>query len=49
MKDMPPTLTIRLSPELRVALEIAAKRADRPVSYLVRKLIADWCEKQQEH
>jgi predicted transcriptional regulator len=47
-RDTPPTLTIRLQPELRIALEIAAKRADRTVSYLVRRLIAEWCEKQQE-
>lgn len=42
MDDIPPVLHVRLPPELRLALEAAAKKADRSVSYLVRAAIVDW-------
>ncbi len=38
----PAPLSIRFEPAMRRALERAAKADDRPVSALVRKIIADW-------
>ena len=37
-----PPLSVRLEPEIREALERAAKEDLRPVSHLVQKIVADW-------
>jgi predicted transcriptional regulator len=42
MEALAPTITIRLPPELRVQLEHAAAKEDRPLSYIVRKALAEW-------
>jgi predicted transcriptional regulator len=39
------TLHIRMAPELRTALERAARAEDRPVSWLARRIIADWLKR----
>lgn len=44
MKDAP--LTIRLEPEMRQALAAIAAAEDRPVSRLIRRILADWLRKQ---
>ena len=41
------TLTLRVLPEDRTALERAAKRDDRSVSSIVRIIIAEWRAKQR--
>jgi predicted transcriptional regulator len=43
-----PIFCLRLEPEIRAALERAAKADGRPASALARKIIADWLRKQEK-
>jgi uncharacterized protein (DUF1778 family) len=46
--DKDASLSIRISAADRAALERAAKAEDRPITGLVRKIIADWLRKQEK-
>jgi hypothetical protein len=42
-----PPLSIRFDQDIRTGLEKAAKDDQRPVSHLVRKIVADWLKQRK--
>jgi len=44
MRRVSQQLNVRIAPELREALEAAAEQDRRPVSNLVRGVLAEWIE-----